>query len=48
MKRSIGKLVKAIKANKAQRLETVALGRDNPDGSNPNPRPKIARRPRFR
>lgn len=48
MKRTVGKVVKAVKASKAQRLETLALSRDNPDGSNPNPRPKIARRPRFR
>lgn len=48
MRRSIGKLVKAIKASKSQHLESLALGRNNSDGKNPNPRPKIARRPRFR
>jgi len=47
-KRTIGKIVKAVKKAKAQHLETLAAGRDNPDGTNPNPRPKIARRPRFR
>ncbi len=47
-RRNIGKVVKAVNEAKTQRLETLATVRDNPDGSNPNPRPNIARRPRFR
>lgn len=48
MKRSAGKVGKAVAKAKAQHIETLALSRNNPDGTNPNPRPKIARRPRFR
>ena len=44
-RRSIRKVVKAVVAAKTEAVESLVLSRANPNGKNPNPRPKIARRP---